>query len=199
MLKLPTALRVFAETLEQEGATLYAVGGCVRDALLRRDVHDVDLCSRLKPDELIERAKNAGIAARIVQPTLGTVLLSVDGTDYEHTTFRTESYGTGGAHKPDAVRFSDAPEVDAFRRDFSINALYESVSDGTILDPTGGLPDLKNRVLRTTTKDPAVILRDDGLRVLRLVRFAAALRFSIDPATWEAARANAALLDDVAW
>lgn len=199
MLKLPTALRAFAEALEQEGAALYAVGGCVRDALLGREVHDVDLSSRLRPEEMLAFAEAHGIRARIVQQTLGTVLLTVDGTDYEHTTFRTESYGAGGVHRPDEVRFSDTPEVDAFRRDFSVNALYESVSDGTILDPTGGRKDLERRVLRTTTKDPAVILRDDGLRILRLVRFAAALHFSIDPATWEAARANAALLDDVAW
>ena len=199
MLELPTALRDFAEALERDGVTLYAVGGCVRDALLGREVHDVDLASRLRPEEMLERAKANGVPARIVQQTLGTVLITVDGTDYEHTTFRTESYGAGGAHKPDAVRFSDSPETDAFRRDFSVNALYKSVTDGTILDPTGGLTDLENRVLRTTTKDPAVILKDDGLRILRLVRFAAALDFSIDPDTWEAAKANAALLGDVAW
>lgn len=199
MLELPTALRDFAESLERDGVTLYAVGGSVRDALLGREVHDVDLASRLRPEEMLERAKANGVPARIVQQTLGTVLITVDGTDYEHTTFRTESYGAGGVHRPDAVRFSDSPEVDAFRRDFSVNALYESVTDGTILDPTGGLADLENRVLRTTTKDPAVILRDDGLRILRLVRFAAALDFSIDPLTLEAAKANAALLDDVAW
>ncbi|MBQ6235030.1 MAG: CCA tRNA nucleotidyltransferase [Clostridia bacterium] len=199
MLELPTALRAFAEALERDRVKLYAVGGCVRDALLGRKVHDVDLASKARPDELIAYAKAFGIEAKIVQKTLGTVLITVDGTDYEHTTFRTESYGAGGEHKPDAVRFSDSPEVDAFRRDFSVNALYESVSDGTILDPTGGIADLENRVLRTTTKDPAVILRDDGLRILRLVRFAAALDFSIDPLTWEAARANAALLNDVAW
>lgn len=199
MLELPTALRDFAESLERDGVTLYAVGGSVRDALLGREVRDVDLASRLRPEEMLERAKANGVPARIVQQTLGTVLITVDGTDYEHTTFRTESYGAGGVHRPDAVRFSDSPEVDAFRRDFSVNALYESVTDGTILDPTGGLADLENRVLRTTTKDPAVILRDDGLRILRLVRFAAALDFSIDPLTLEAAKANAALLDDVAW
>ena len=199
MLKLPTALRAFAESLEQEGATLYAVGGCVRDALLGREVHDVDLSSRLRPDEMLAFAEAHGIRARIVQPQLGTVLFTVDGTEYEHTTFRTESYGAGGVHRPDEVRFSDSPETDAFRRDFSVNALYESVSDGTILDPTGGLFDLEARVLRTTTKDPTVILKDDGLRILRLVRFAAALDFSIDPDTWEAAKANAALLDDVTW
>ncbi|MBR4906945.1 MAG: CCA tRNA nucleotidyltransferase [Clostridia bacterium] len=199
MLELPTALRDFAEALERDGVKLYAVGGCVRDALLGRTVHDVDLASKARPDELIAYAKTFGIEAKIVQKTLGTVLLTVDGTDYEHTTFRTESYGAGGMHRPDAVCFSDSPETDAFRRDFSVNALYESVSDGTILDPTGGLADLENRVLRTTTKDPSVILKDDGLRILRLVRFAAALDFSIGPLTWESAKANAALLSDVAW
>ncbi|MBQ1820520.1 MAG: CCA tRNA nucleotidyltransferase [Clostridia bacterium] len=199
MLKLPAALRAFAKTLEKEGATLYAVGGCVRDSLLNRPVHDVDLTSRLKPDALIERANAFGIGARIVQQTLGTVLLTVDGQTFEHTTFRTESYGAGGAHRPDAIRFSDSPMIDAFRRDFTVNALYESVSNGSITDPTGGLRDLERRVLRTTTPDPGMILKDDGLRVLRLVRFKASLDFSIDPKTWEAARANAALLEDVAW
>lgn len=199
MLRLPTALRDFADALEKEGVKLYAVGGCVRDALLERTVHDVDLASRLLPDALIGRAAACGIEARIVQKTLGTVLLTVDGETFEHTTFRTESYGAGGTHRPDDVRFSDSMTDDAFRRDFSVNALYESVTDGTIADPTGGLRDLENRVLRTTTADPAVILRDDGLRILRLVRFAAALDFAVDPATWEAAKANAALLKDVAW
>ncbi len=199
MLTLPTALRTFAEALKAEGVTLYAVGGCVRDAYLGREVHDVDLTSRLHPDELIEHANRFGIKARIVQQTLGTVLLSIDGTDYEHTTFRTESYGKDGAHKPDEIRFSDSPAVDAFRRDFSINALYESGSDGTLTDPTGGEAELERRILRTTTEDPSVILRDDGLRILRLVRFAAALAFSVDPATWEAAKANVHLLSDVSW
>ena len=199
MLKLPAALQAFANALKDRGATLYAVGGCVRDALLGRPVHDVDLASRLRPDELLKEAADSGIEARIVQQTLGTVVLTVDGVEYEHTTFRTESYGAGGAHRPDAVRFSDTPQVDAFRRDFSVNALYESVSDGTLVDPTGGVKDLERRMLRTTTADPAQILRDDGLRILRLVRFAASLGFSVDPETRKAAEENAALLEDVAW
>ena len=151
MLTLPPALHRFAETLKTEGVELYAVGGCVRDALLNRGVHDIDLASKARPDELLEKAKANGIAARIVQQTLGTVLLSIDGIDYEHTTFRTESYGAGGEHRPEAVRFSDSPEMDAFRRDFSVNALYQAITDGTVIDPTGGLNDLRDRVLRTTT------------------------------------------------
>ncbi len=199
MLSLPSALRAFAKVLEAEGATLYAVGGCVRDAALHRPVHDVDLCSRLRPEALLRLAAENGVEARIVQKTLGTVLLSIDGQTYEHTTFRTESYGAGGEHRPDAVRFADTPEIDALRRDFSVNAMYESVSDGTLCDPCGGMRDIERRVLRTTTEDPAAILKDDGLRILRLVRFAASLGFSIDPATWETAKANAVLLGDVAW
>ena len=198
-IRLPSALLAFARSLEAEGVALYAVGGCVRDALLDRPVHDVDLTSRLRPDELTDRARAFGIAAQTVQKTLGTVLLKTDGGTFEHTTFRTESYGAGGAHRPDAVAFADTPEQDALRRDFSVNALYLRVATGAIVDPTGGRNDLARRVLRTTTRDPAVILRDDGLRVMRLVRFAAALDFSIDAATWEAAKANAELLADVAW
>lgn len=198
-LELPNAVCAFARTLESEGIALYAVGGCVRDALLNRPVHDMDLTSRLRPDELCAKARACGVDARIVQKTLGTVLLSIEGRTFEHTTFRTESYGEGGEHRPDSVAFADSPEEDAFRRDFSVNALYADVLTGEIVDPTGGREDLEKRVLRTTTKEPAVILRDDGLRIMRLVRFAAALEFSIDPRTWEAAKANAELLRDVAW
>ena len=198
-LPLPTALKHFAEALEREGVSLYAVGGCVRDALLNRPVHDVDLASKLLPEALMNRAAACGVEARIVQETLGTVLLTFDGRTFEHTTFRTESYGAGGTHRPDAVRFAASAEKDAFRRDFSVNALYQNVLTGEILDPTGGLADLDRRVLRTTTDDPEIILRDDGLRILRLVRFAAMLGFSVEPKTWEAAKANAALLQDVAW
>ena len=164
-LNLPPALHALAKRLEAEGVVLYAVGGCVRDACLGRPVHDIDLTSRLKPDALIERAREVGIAAQIVQQTLGTVLLTVGSQTFEHTTFRTESYGAGGAHRPDAVAFADSPETDAYRRDFSINALYLSLATGEITDPTGGMQDFSRRVLRTTAADPAVILRDDGLRL----------------------------------
>ena len=196
---LPPALLAFARSLQDEGISLYAVGGCVRDMLLRRPVHDVDLTSRLRPDELLSRACAFGLDAHTVQQTLGTVLLTVDGQTFEHTTFRTESYGADGAHRPDAVTFANTPQEDALRRDFSINALYQHVLSGEVVDPTGGLYDVGRRVLRTTTADPTVILRDDGLRILRLVRFASSLGFTVDPKTWEAAKANAALLRDVAW
>ncbi len=192
----PSELKAFADALP---VPLYAVGGCVRDALLGRISHDVDLCSAMRPEQLAAFAEAAGVPCSLVNARLGTVLLQIGGTKYEHTTFRTESYPPGGMHTPQTVAFTDSLTADAFRRDFSINALYQNVSTGELVDPTGGLHDLEHRVLRTTTPDPAVILRDDGLRILRLVRFAVSTGFMIDPATWEAAKAHEALLDSIAW
>ena len=116
----------------------------------------------------------------------------------EHTTFRSDVYGEGGAHRPTSVAFGKSVEEDAYRRDFSCNALYIDLLSGKILDPTGGLEDIRRRVIRTTTKDPELILRDDALRILRMARFAARLGFSIDPHTEAAAKRLVKGLDDIA-
>lgn len=179
-------------------APLYAVGGCVRDALLGRASHDVDLGSAMTPERMQAFCEVRGVPCRVTNARLGTVRITLGSGQYEHTTFRTESYGAGGAHRPERVAFTDSLEADAFRRDFSINALYRNVLTGKIEDPTGGLKDLNRRVIRTTTEDPAAILRDDGLRLMRLARFAADTGFAIDERTRDAAVAYAALLDDIA-
>lgn len=196
MNEYPEALRAFAARLP---VPLYAVGGCVRDALLGKPCHDIDLASALRPEELQQFAAEAGYACPTVNARLGTVLLCIGGDRFEHTTFRTESYPQGGGHSPTAVAFTDAIEADAHRRDFSINAIYRDVQTGALVDPTGGVSDLDRRVLRTTTEDPSVILRDDGLRILRLARFAVSTGFAVDPASMRAAKAHVSLLGDVAW
>lgn len=196
MPEYPQELQMFAARLP---APLYAVGGCVRDALLGKPSHDIDLCSALRPEQMRRLANEAGYSAPTVNERLGTVLLCIGDRKYEHTTFRVESYPQGGAHAPESIAFTDSLEADAMRRDFSMNALYQNVLTGEILDPTGGIRDIERGVLRTTTADPAIILRDDGLRILRLVRFAVTTGFAVDPATWAAARENAALLGDIAW
>ncbi len=178
---------------------LYAVGGCVRDALLGKVSHDMDLCSALRPDEMRRYAHEAGYDCPVVNERLGTVLLCIGDERYEHTTFRTESYPQGGAHAPESIAFTDSIRADALRRDFSINALYRDVLTNELVDPTGGMRDLERRVLRTTTVDPTVILQDDGLRILRLVRFAVTTGFAVEEATWDAAKTHAALLNDIAW
>ncbi len=192
-------LQAFATSLQREGVDLYAVGGCVRDALRGTAVHDVDLCSRLQPKAMQAFCAARGVLCQSVNPKLGTVLLTLGDAQFEHTTFRTESYGSGGAHRPEAVVFADSPKEDAFRRDFCCNALYQNLATGEIIDPTGGLADIDDRVLRATTPNPADILQDDGLRVLRLIRFAATLGFSVEPQTEACAKAYAPLLQDIAW
>ena len=196
MNEYPEALKTFAARLP---VPLYAVGGCVRDALLGKPCHDIDLAGALRPADMQRYAAEAGYACPIVNERLGTVLLCIGDATYEHTTFRTESYPQGGGHAPTAVAFTDAIEADAHRRDFSINAIYRNVCTGALVDPTGGIGDLNRRVLRTTASDPAAILRDDGLRILRLVRFAVTTGFAVDPETMQAAKSHVSLLADVAW
>lgn len=193
---LPEALQQFAARLP---VPLYAVGGCVRDALRGTPSHDIDLASALSPEAIRAYATEAGVSCPIVNERLGTVLLCIGDRQYEHTTFRTESYPQGGAHAPSAVAFTDSLEADAFRRDFSINAIYRNVLTDALTDPTGGIPDIERRILRTTTENPAEILRDDGLRILRLVRFAVTTGFAVEPRTMQSAIENVALLRDVAW
>ena len=197
-LAFPPSVTALANEAEKHGCTLYAVGGCVRDALLGRTLNDYDLTGAWEPQRMRELLGELSVPCETVNEQLGTLLLRLGDRKVEYTPFRTESYGAGGAHRPEQVAFTTELNLDAFRRDFSVNALYCELTTGRLIDPTGGLADLEKRQLRTTAADPQRILRDDGLRLLRLVRFSAALDFTVEEGTEQAARENAALLDDVA-
>ncbi len=192
--KLTPLTRAFAEA----GAEAYAVGGLVRNALLGLPPTDIDICSRLQPDEVTALCGRAGLSSFDQGARYGTVaILLGDGEKVEHTTFRRDSYAPGGAHRPAAVCFGEEPAADAFRRDFSINALYARLETGEVLDPTGGLDDLKRGRLRTTSADADDILGSDALRVLRLVRFAAEFGFEMEEGTWAAAKRHVKKLADI--
>ncbi|HWS28844.1 MAG TPA: HD domain-containing protein [Clostridia bacterium] len=190
-------LKRLAALFLQEGLSLYAVGGMVRNSLLGYPVSDTDICSAMEPERLMELCAQWGIKQIPKGLSYGTLELHMDGESYEHTTFRADTYGAGGAHRPEAVAFSKSPEEDAFRRDFTVNALYYDISAQKLLDPTGGLNDLQDRVIRATSKAPAVILNDDGLRILRMVRFAGELGFKVEENTLRAAKENAEGLRDI--
>ena len=191
------ALKRLAALFLKEGFRLYAVGGMVRNPLLHYPVSDTDICSAMEPRRLMELCAREGIVQIPKGLAYGTLELHVDGESFEHTTFRADRYGEGGAHKPEAVMFSKTPQEDAFRRDFTVNALYYDISEHVLIDPTGGLADLEKRVIRATSADPSVILRDDGLRILRMVRFAGELGFSIEENTFRAAKENVSGLKDI--
>ncbi|MCR4726454.1 MAG: CCA tRNA nucleotidyltransferase [Clostridia bacterium] len=183
-------------SLLKDKAPLYLVGGAVRDELLSYPVSDVDLCGPLAPEEL-EKKLCGLFAFKDVNPRIGTVKISMGNEFCEYTRFRRDSYPiSSGRHTPSEVTFVETLEEDAFRRDFTVNALYKRLSDGALFDPTGGMDDLKNKVIRTT-REPEKVFSEDGLRLLRLVRFAASLGFEIEEKTFAAAKKFAPLLADI--
>lgn len=176
---------------------VYAVGGTVRNTLMGLPVSDVDLCGPARPEAVMKLCEDTPVTARLRAAHFGTVELHIGGHMAEYTTFRQDSYRTG--HQPVAVRFADTLEEDALRRDFSVNALYTPLWDLTwVIDPTGGLPHLREKVLHTVTGDPDQVLKDDGLRILRAVRFQAELGFSLTPEVLRSATKYVALLDEIA-
>ena len=184
-----------AAEAEQQNATLYAVGGSVRNALLGLPPGDTDLCAALDLQTLSKLAQPLGY--RIVERStaLGTVDIIKGENRAEYTRFRTESYTLG--HTPDAVAFTEELTEDALRRDFTINALYQNLLTGEITDPFGGREDLTNKSLRACRSNPADTLKDDGLRILRMVRLAGELGFSAEQGLRLAARQNAANLETI--
>ena len=197
-IEIPEALRPLAEAFEKENIRIYVVGGLVRNALLHLPPSDIDVCSRLTPEEVSLAMPKYGIRVIPKAAEMGTVELHYDSVRVEHTTFRREAYRDGGEHRPHMVAFGESLSDDAWRRDFSVNAMYADLSTGEVEDPTGGLADLEQHIIRTTSADPDDILRSDALRVLRLVRFACELGFGIDEPTWQAAKRNAPKLKDIA-
>ena len=138
----------------------------MRNALMNIPVTDVDIATDARPETVIKRAEAVGLRAVPTGLAHGTVTVVAEGQGFEVTTFRRD-VETFGRHA--TVAFSQDLAEDAARRDFTINALYAR-SDGTVLDPLGGLPDLAARRIRFVG-DPDARIREDYLRILRFFRF----------------------------
>lgn len=192
-MELPKHILYCIEALEAASYPTYAVGGCVRDWLLGLTPHDYDLCTAATP-ETIQRvfSQHTLVLAGVKHGTVGVVF--PEGV-VEITTFRTEGGYTDGRH-PDWVRFVPAIEEDLARRDFTVNAMAWSPSQG-LVDPFGGQDDLNAKILRAIGA-PALRFQEDPLRILRGVRFA--VRFGLEPdlATEAAMLGQAQLMDMLA-
>ncbi len=172
-----------AEAFRVQHKQLYIVGGTVRDGLLHRGKSsDADLATDAKPDE-IKRivAPTHPAAVVLVGERFGTVRLHYDNEIIEITTFRSEQYNAD-SRKPE-VCFGTSLEDDLLRRDFTINAMARHPLTGHISDPFGGRQDLEAHILRAVGNDPDKRFDEDPLRLLRAVRFAAQLDFTIEPET----------------
>ena len=175
-MQLPDSVEKIIHTLEAAGYEAYAVGGCVRDALLGLTPDDWDITTSAEPEEvkaLFSRTIDTGIKH-------GTVTVRLNGKSFEVTTYRIDGKYEDGRH-PEEVTFTKSLEEDLKRRDFTINAM--AVNDRTgIVDLFGGQEDLKAGIIRCVG-DPMERFSEDALRMMRAVRFAAKLDFSIEEKT----------------
>lgn len=179
-----------AARLREAGHEALFAGGCVRDHLLGIEPQDYDIATSATPQEVVRLFPGSNE----VGAHFGVVIAKLGGHHVEIATFRNDgSYRDG--RRPDSVVFSTAPE-DAQRRDFTINGLFEDPVSGEVIDHVGGLEDLKARVIRAIGV-PRDRFQEDGLRLLRAVRFAARMGFAIEPATDAALRECAPLLDRI--
>ncbi len=175
-LTLPEPLKRILATLKEAGFEAYAVGGCVRDALLDRTPEDWDVTTSAKPEEvkaLFPRTVDTGLKH-------GTVTVLSGKTGFEVTTYRIDGC-YGDARHPDHVVFSTSLEEDLKRRDFTINAMAYGEEEG-LIDLHGGVADLENGLLRAVG-EPSRRFSEDALRMLRGVRFSAQLGFVLEEET----------------
>lgn len=184
-------MRELLGVLGGEEARTRFVGGCVRDSLLGLQVSDVDLATRLQPEEVMKRLKEAGIKAVPTGLAHGTVTAIVDGAPVEVTTLRRD-VSTDGRRA--TVAFTDDWREDAARRDFTMNALSADPTSGEIYDYFDGLADLKARRVRFIG-DPLQRIAEDHLRILRFFRFHA--RFGEGDPDAEALQACTARANDL--
>lgn len=170
--------------LQTAGFVAYWAGGCVRDLVMRRTPRDYDIATSATPEDVLAHFTESVAVGK----SFGVVRVKVGSDWYEVATFRKDAQYLDGRH-PQAVTFSDA-ETDAQRRDFTVNALFYDPVRQEVIDYTEGMTDIERRRI-ATVGNPEARFGEDRLRLLRAVRFAATLGFSLDPATATAIRGAA--------
>ncbi|VVM04390.1 CCA tRNA nucleotidyltransferase [Methylacidimicrobium tartarophylax] len=182
-----TGLRL-AKRLQEAGFIAYFAGGCVRDRLLGQESHDIDIATTATPEEVQRLFPQAtGLHGRV----FGVVRVPSADCSFEVATFRRD-IGTRDGRHPDHVVFA-RPAEDACRRDFTINALFFDPVAERLIDYVGGQVDLVEKRIRAVG-NPSQRFREDKLRLLRAIRFAANLGFSIEQETWHALQDQAATI-----
>lgn len=175
------ALQKVYHNLVAHGHKAYLAGGCVRDSLLGHQVNDLDVATDATP-EALEKIFPKTVP---VGKAFGVMLVIEDGISFEVATFRSDGSYRDGRH-PDSVVFT-TPEEDAQRRDFTVNALFYDLHQSRVLDFVGGLQDLDEKIIKAVGV-PEERFKEDHLRLLRAVRFAAQLDFKIESETLTALR-----------
>lgn len=183
----PDEVTAVIQQLQSAGYEAFLVGGCVRDTLLGREVHDYDVATNARPNAVM------ALFPRTVPTGLkhGTVTVLMPAVSVEVTTYRVDLEYTDG-RRPSGVHFTDNIEADLSRRDFTINAMALPLT-GEVVDPFGGQHHLVTQQI-CAVGEAQERFQEDGLRILRALRFAAQLSFAISRDTTAAMRAQASML-----
>lgn len=197
MIKLPKEVSRIMKTLESKGYEVYAVGGCVRDSLLGKNPLDFDLATNAALDEM----KALFPEAKVISEKYSVIRFDYcdqnnedEGIIVDLAAFRIDGEYSD-YRRPDEVIFTDSIEEDLTRRDFTVNAMADNPQK-TLLDPYGGRDDLKKKLI-CTVGDPQIRFREDPLRMLRAVRFAAQLDFDLHKSIYEAVSECSDLLEHI--
>jgi len=185
----PKALQI-VHTLVQNGHRAVFAGGWVRDHLLNLTPNDTDIATSALPEE-VEALFPKTLA---IGKAFGVILVVIDDEQFEVATFRADGEYTDG-RRPDSVSFSSLEE-DARRRDITINGMFYDPLNGDVIDVVGGRADLEQKIIRFIG-DPEQRIKEDRLRLLRVIRFAARLGFEIEPLTFAAVKRNAGSITQV--
>ena len=193
-INLPDEVQEIMSVISEYGATSYVVGGCVRDSILGREPHDWDICTPALACELLVEFEEKGY--RVIPTGLqhGTITVHLNGNNYEITTFRRDGEYSDGRH-PDTVEFTSDLIYDLERRDFTINAMAYNSEEG-LVDPYCGYEDIQDRRIRCVG-NPDDRFQEDGLRILRALRFALQLNFFIDGLTERSMLDNKELINNI--
>lgn len=193
-IEIPTCAQALMGMLKDHGFESYAVGGCVRDSLLGKTPHDWDFTTSATPDDMIHICASHGI--RYIETGIkhGTLTLCMFDEQYEFTTFRIDGNYSDGRH-PDKVEFTNSLYEDLRRRDFTINAMAYSEESG-LVDYFGGESDLRNGIIGCVGNADERF-HEDGLRVLRALRFASVYNFKIDSTTADSIHGNVKMLQNI--
>lgn len=189
-----SAVLDLAERFSESGHRLYLVGGSVRDARLGRAHEDVDLATDAAPEQTKAIVGPVAEEVWLQGIEFGTVGARIRGVPVEITTFRTERYEPGSRHP--RVAFESDISADLSRRDFTINAMAIELPAAVLVDPFGGVDDIKARLIRTPGS-PEASFTDDPLRMLRAFRFASQLEFAIERDVLDAVAELKGLIESV--
>ncbi len=195
-LKIPKEIKEISERLESAGFEAYIVGGCVRDLLRKELPRDWDITTNAKPEEIQKLFENTfyendyGTVGVVNKEVVDKTLEIVEVTPY-----RLEGKYSNKRH-PDSISFGDSLEEDLKRRDFTINAIAYSISKGQIIDPHKGQKDIKDKIIKTVG-NPDERFSEDALRIMRAIRIATEIGFTINQDTEKALKNNAFLLEKI--